>query len=185
MDVIRNIIISRAVKPIGYPMANTSGVVFLQGETVWYQGPKSIFPIELKDVTAKIVLLLNRQVPGMNGAQLARELGVTPSAITKAAKQLVKLGVIRRESLPVSQNVKLYSLSIRVMNEAAFEEIRKTTSPTLLRILTQSFGGDEKMALFYAGEAHEYLKTLPQSGRAEVMERLMEEITGREIKNKD
>jgi DNA-binding MarR family transcriptional regulator len=166
-------------------MTTASGVVFLEGETVWYRGPKSIFPVELTDVTARMVSLLSRQVSGMNGAQLARELGVTPSAITKAARHLVKLGIIRRDSLPVSQNVKLYSLTIRVMNESAFAEIRKTTSPTLLRILTQSFGGEEKMALFYAGEVHEYLKTLPESRWAGVMEKLMKEITGREMENKD
>src|SRR2546422_1038704 len=89
-------VVCSPLEPV-YPMTNTSGVVFLEGEKVWYRGPKSVFPIELTDLTAKMVLLMNRQVSGMNGAQLARELSVTPSAITKAAKHLVKLGIIRRD----------------------------------------------------------------------------------------
>ena len=160
-------------------MATTQDVAFFEGEKLWFYGKKRV--AELEDVTAQMVLLLSRREEGMNGAQLAKELGVTPSTISKSAKQLLKLGIIRKESLPVSQNVKLYSLAITVMNNEDFDQIRKTASPTLLKIMTQDFGGNEKMALFYIKEMDKYLKSLPEGDRGKVVAKLMEEMTGREM----
>lgn len=138
--------------------------------------------VELSDVTVRMVSLLNKGGAGMNGVQLAKVLGVTPPTIAKAAKELLKLGIIRRESLPVSKNVKLYSLAIKVMSESDFDEIRKTASPTLLNIMTQNFAGNERMALFYVREMDDYLQSLPESDRAKVVSKLLQEITSREIK---
>ncbi len=163
-------------------MMDSQDVAFVEGRNVWFYGKRKV--VELKDLTAEVILLLNKQSSGMNGVQLARELSVTPSAVTKVAKELLKLGMIRKESLPVSQNVKLYSLAIRVMNENDFEDIRKHSPSTLLEILTKKLGGNEKMALFYVQQMNGYLKSLPEPDRAKVVRSLMEEITGREIKDK-
>jgi len=164
-------------------MGNPQEVAFSEGDSVWFYGKKKV--VELEDVTARMVLLLGRRGEGMNGAQLAKELSVTPSTITKSAKQLLKLGIIKKESLPVSQNVKLYTLAITVMNDEDFNAIRKTASPTLLKIMTQDLGGNEKMALFYVREMDEYLKSLPEGDRGKVVERLLKEVTGHEIGKQD
>jgi DNA-binding Lrp family transcriptional regulator len=156
-------------------MAGSQEVAFQEGEKVWFYGKNKV--VELEDVTARMVMLLNKAGVGMNGVQLAKELGVTPPTITKASRELLKLGIVRKDSLPVSQNVKLYSLRVRVMNEPDFDEIRKTASPTLLRILAQNFAGNEKMALFYVKEMEEYLKSLPESERGKVVTRLLQEMT--------
>lgn len=162
-------------------MADSQGLTFVDKESVWYLGTKDV--VELKDVTARIILLLKNQNIGLSGAQLARKLNVTPSAITKAVKQLLRLQIIRRESLPVSPNVKLYTLVVKVMNDEDFEEIRRKTSPTLLKILAQNLAGNEKMALFYAGKMNQYLKSLPQNEAAGVMRKVVQEISGHEIKD--
>lgn len=177
----RNLLISSQKKRRSH-MGNPQEVAFSEGDSVWFYGKKKV--VELEDVTARMVLLLSRRGEGMNGAQLAKELSVTPSTITKSAKQLLKLGIIRKESLPVSQNVKLYTLAITVMNDEDFDAIRMTASPTLLKIMTQDLGGNEKMALFYVREMDEYLKSLPEGDRGKVVERLLKEVTGREIGKK-
>jgi len=164
-------------------MADSQDVAFFEGDTGWFYGKKRV--VVLDNVTARMVRQLSKQGEGMNGVQLARELGVTPPTISKVAKKLLKLGIVRKESLPVSQNVKLYSLAVKVMNDSDFDEIRKTAPPTLLKIMTESLGGNEKMALFYVREMQEYLKSLPESDRGKVVTKLVTEVTGREIKDED
>jgi DNA-binding Lrp family transcriptional regulator len=163
-------------------MANPQEVAFFEGGKVLFYGRKKVKELD-DDVAAQMVQLLSKSGTGMNGAQLAKELSVTPPSITKAAKRLLRLGIIRRESLPVSQNVKLYSLTVKVLNESDFDEIRKSAPPTLLKIMTQNLAGNEKMALFYVRELQEYLKSLPESERGSVVTKIVEEVTGHEIKD--
>ena len=156
------------------------GVTYIAKGKLRYMGPAGV--LDITDIPEKVVLALNQEEGGMSGAQLARSLGVTPSAISKATKELLELGIIRRESLPVSQNVKLYSLVVKVKTEEDFDLIRKVVSPTLIEILTKKLRGDENLALIYAWELQDYLKSLNASDRAAVMNTVMREITGRNEK---
>lgn len=117
----------------------------------------------------------------MSGAQLAKELDVTPSAVSKAVKGLLELGVIRRDSLPISANVKIYTLVVKVKTEEDFERIRQTISPTLIKIFTEKLHGDEKLALIYAWELNDYLRSLSETDRKGVMQKVMHEVTGNSI----
>jgi DNA-binding Lrp family transcriptional regulator len=143
-------------------------------------GPAGV--LEITDLPARIVYALNQQEGGMSGAQLAKELYVTPSAVSKAVKGLLELGIIRRDNLPVSPNVKIYALVIKVKTEEDFKHIRKTVSPTLIEILTKRLRGDENLALIYAWELEDYLRSLSESERGAVMQKVMQEVTGRGIK---
>lgn len=139
-------------------------------------GPSGV--LEITDIPARVVLALNKEEGGMSGAQLARTLDVTPSAISKATKELLELGIIRWETLPVSRNVKLFSLVVKVKAEEDFNRIRRSVSPTLVDILTKKLQGDENLALIYAWELNDYLKSLDGADRVAVMNKVMQEITG-------
>ena len=166
---------------ISVEMVLQSGVTYIAKGKLRYMGPAGV--LDITDIPARIILALNQQEGGMSGAQLAKSLGVTPSAVSKAAKELLGLRIIRREDLPVSPNVKLYSLVVKVKTEEDFDNIRKNVSPTLIDILTKRLQGDENLALIYAWELDDYLKSLSASERGAVMQKVMGEITGRGIKN--
>jgi len=165
-------------------MADPQEVAFFEGGKVLFYGRKKVKELN-DDVAARMVQHLSKGGVGMNGAQLAKELDVSPATITKAAKRLLSLGIIRKESLPVSQNVKLYSLTVKVLNDSDFDEIRKGAPPTLLKIMTQNLAGNERMALFYVRELQDYLQSLPDDERSKVVTRILEEVTGHEISDQD
>src|SRR2546428_8059704 len=139
-------------------MSGQLGLAFVDGGRLWVLAKKEV--IELKELPARMVLLLDERSAGMTGTQLAEELHVTPSAIAKAAGHLIELGIVRKDSLPVSRNVKLYSLTVKVLDDKSFKKMREEASPTLLGIFDKKFGGNEKLALIYVNERTEYLKPL-------------------------
>lgn len=114
----------------------------------------------------------------MTGSQLAQELGVSPAGVTKAAAELVSLGIVRKEPVPVARNVKLYFLNVTIVDEEAVKRLRKELPPVLLDLIGRRFGDNEALATVYVGQLLEFVRTLPESGK--VMERLLHQIAGPE-----
>ena len=101
-----------------------SGSVYLSGgDVVAVVGGRP--PIPLNHLAARIVATLSKRTGGATGSQLAQELSVTPAAITKATADLVDLGIIRKEPLPVARNVKLYFIAVTVVDEEVVKKLRK------------------------------------------------------------
>ena len=135
-------------------------------------------PIPLENLSASIILSLSRRSSGVTGSQLAQELGVSPAGVTKAAAELVSLGIVRKEPVPVARNVKLYFLNVTIVDEEAVKRLRKELPPVLLDLIGRRFGDNEALATVYVGQLLEFVRTLPESGK--VMERLLHQIAGPE-----
>jgi DNA-binding transcriptional ArsR family regulator len=131
-------------------------------------------PIPLENLPGRIVLALAKRGGGLSGSQLARELDVTPAAITKATENLVDLGIVRKEPLPVARNVKLYSLGVTVVDDESVKRLRGTLPPILLKLIGERFRDNESLATIFIGQILDYVKTLPDS--ASVMEKLLKEL---------
>jgi DNA-binding MarR family transcriptional regulator len=135
-------------------------------------------PISLENLSAKIILALNKRSSGLTGSQLAQELGVTPAAVTKTGAELVSLGILRKEPVPVARNVKLYFLAVTVVDEEDVKRLRQELPPVLLEILGKRFGENDALATVYVGQLLEFVRSLPQSEK--VMERLLQRVVGTE-----
>ena len=149
---------------------------FVDGGRLWVllRGKE---PEPLDDTAAQMVLALHKRSGGLTGTQLAKELSVTQSAITKVAAKLEDLGIVRKEPLPVARNVKMYFLAITIIDDRASKEIEKRVPPVLREIVAQKFGGQEKLALAFLDRVMNFLKDLDEDERSKVLDDLMKEIT--------
>lgn len=157
-------------------MGSPDSLFVTDGRVVAVVGGKG--PIPLGNLSARIVVALGRKNGGLTGSQLARELGVTPTAISKAAETLLDLGIVRKEPLPVAKNVKLYFLAMTVIDDVAVKELRKRIPPVLLKLIQDRFRGNEALATVFLGQLLDYVRSLPESDM--ILQQLLKDMMGAE-----
>lgn len=136
-------------------------------------------PVPLGSLPSRIVKVLAEKNMGLTGSQLARELDVTPAAIMKAASELIDLGIIRKEPLPVAKNVKLYFLAVTIIDEERIKQLRSKLPAIVLKLIKERFEGNEDFATVIVGQLLDYVGSLPDSNK--VLEQLLSEM----VKRKD
>ena len=119
----------------------------------------------------------------MTGTQIAKELGVSPSAVTKATKDIVNLGIVRKEALPVASNIKLYTLAVSICDEKEFTAIKDRVSPVLVDIISNQVLGNEKLALLFVDKTMSYLKSIDEKKRGSVLELFLKDTLNKREKN--
>lgn len=130
-------------------------------------------PLSLDEISGQIVLLLNAHNGGMTGSQLARELEVSDSAVSRAAEKLVNAGIIRRERSEIARNVKVYSSLIRVVDEKTIKEIEKRVPPVIRQVINQAFKGQEILGMIFADQLMEYISVLPSDKQGSVLQEFL------------
>ena len=153
-------------------MDKSDSVIVQGGSVLAIVGGRS--PVPLENLPARMVMALSRHNSGATGSQLARELDVTPAAVTKAASGLLDLGIIRKEPLPVARNVKLYYLAVTVVDEEAAKQLRKELPPILLKLIGEKFKGNDTLATVFVGQLLDYVRSLPESDK--VLREILEEL---------
>ena len=135
-------------------------------------------PLPLGSLASRIVTRLSQKNAGVTGSQLARDLDVTPAAISKATTELIALGIVRKEPLPVARNVKLYFLAVTLLDDAAIKRMRARMPPVLLKLIGSKFEGNEDFAVAVIGQLLDYITSLPDSNK--VLEQLLSELARRQ-----
>ncbi|MDA4130577.1 MAG: hypothetical protein OK457_07380 [Thaumarchaeota archaeon] len=149
-------------------MALAQAIAVVDKNRLWVVSGKEVVP--LSDVAARIVFLLTKSKEAMSGGQISSLLEVTPSAVTKASAKLVDLGILKRDSLAVAKNIKVYSLAVNIMDERSFESVRKRVPGTLLKRITERLGGHEKLALAFVYQLLDLTDKLSETDRLAIME---------------
>ena len=134
-------------------------------------------PVPLGNLSSRIVKLLAEKNMGLTGSQLARDLGVTPAGIMKATANLIDLGIIRKEPLPVAKNVKLYLLAVTIIDEERIKQLRSRLPEIVLKLIRERFEGNEDFATVIVGQLLDYVGSLPDSNK--VLEQLLGEMVKR------
>ena len=116
---------------------------------------------------------------GLTGSQLARELDVTPAAVMKATANLIDLGILRKEPLPVAKNVKLYFLAVTLIDDQRIKQLRSKLPAFVLKLIRERFEGNEEFATIIVGQLLDYIGSLPDSNR------VLEQLLGEVVKRKD
>ena len=135
-------------------------------------------PLPLGSLASRIVTRLSQKNAGVTGSQLARDLDVTPAAISKATTELIALGIVRKEPLPVARNVKLYFLAVTLLDDAAIKRMRARMPAVLLKLIGSKFEGNEDFAVAVIGQLLDYITSLPDSNK--VLEQLLSELARRQ-----
>ena len=154
-------------------------------DSVYVGGDRSIAivggmpPVPLGNLSSRIVEVLAEKSMGLTGSQLARELDVTPAAIMKATANLIDLGILRKEPLPVAKNVKLYFLAVTIIDEERIKQLRSKLPAIVLKLIRERFEGNEDFATVIVGQLLDYVGNLPDSNK--VLEQLLSEM----VKRKD
>jgi predicted transcriptional regulator len=156
-------------------MAPVNSAFASGGHVVAVVGGKA--PVPLGNLASRIVTKLAQKNAGMTGSQLARELDVTPAAISKATVELIDLGIVRKEPLPVAKNVKLYFLAVTLLDDEAVKRMRARMPPVLLKLIGSKFEGNEDFAVAVIGQLLDYITSLPDSNK--VLEQLLSELARR------
>ena len=157
-------------------MAAAQAIGVIDRDRLWVVSGNEVAP--LSDVAARMVFLLNKSKESMSGGQISSMLEVTPSAVTKASAKLVELGILKRDSLAVAKNVKVYSLAVNIMDEKTFEAVRKRVPLPLLKRIAERLGGHEKLALAFVYQLLDLTDKLSEPDRIAIME-----IFGRKLHN--
>jgi DNA-binding transcriptional regulator LsrR (DeoR family) len=159
-----------------------SAVVLVENDVVTLFGrtQKQILPTD--DTRAKIVLILRRTQEGMTGSQIAREIGVSQTMVVKAADELKRLGIVRKESLKLAKNVKVYYLATRIIGDEEIAELKKRIPPALQEIMARRFKGQQHVGLVFADQVMRFLSSLKPSERPEVFAEYMR-LAGEEMQN--
>ena len=118
-------------------------------------------------------------------SKLAHELGISQPAASKAARSLVDLGVLRRESLPVAMNVKVYYLAVTLVDDNAMKELQKRTPRIVFDLIRSKFGKQDKVAMTFIDDMFDYVNGLPEESRPAVVEAIMKRLTSGEGHGKD
>lgn len=149
-----------------------SAVVLVEGDRVRLFG-KKIELLRTDDTKARIVLALRRNEDGMTGSQLAKELEVSQTMVSKAANELRNLGIVRKEPLKLARNVKVYHLATRVIDDKEIGEIKKRVPPMLQEFMSKKFKGQEHVGLVFADQVMKFVSSLPASDRPAVFTEYM------------
>jgi DNA-binding MarR family transcriptional regulator len=151
---------------------------------------KTIKSLSLDDVKGRVVMMLHKEPSGMSGSQLAKDLGVSQAAISKAANELIDLGILRKEPLAAARNVKVYYLSIKMIGDKEIADLQKRIPRVLKDAMLQRFGGQERLGLIFADQVMRFLASVKRSEAPGILQeymRLSEEEAkiAKDVKDKD
>jgi predicted transcriptional regulator len=156
-------------------MQGFSRLALLQGNSIILVSSEE-GPLSLDEVSGRIVTLLNSKREPLTGSQLARELNVGESTITKATDRLVRIGVLRKEPSDIARNVKQYTLLIRVIDNKYIADVEKRVPKAIRDVMTGAFKGHEMLALAFSDQLMDYIAALPDDRRAAVLEEFLKQI---------
>jgi len=123
--------------------------------------------INVSDKRAELVKTLAEN-GSMSGTQLAERMAITTPHVIKLARSLIQAGIIRKETSTVARNVKLYSLSVPLLDADQIDQIKNQFDEDLKEFVN-AIGGDERAKLAFLLEAQQVLNQFPETRRQKML----------------
>lgn len=131
-------------------------LIFKDGEAVSLDGKK-----------AEIIRILQENPEGVTAKVLAGKLGITSGGVIRDLEPLVKAGIVEKKPLPVSPNVKLYFLRVKILTKEQLEELQRS-APEELKHLIENLPYPKELVWSLLSELREFTKVLPEGEREKV-----------------